>query len=255
MPTVTELVVPLAMAAAAGLVGAFALMRRMTLASDALSHVALPGIGLAILLRINPVLGGLAALFTGVLIIWALEYRTRLPTEAVIGVIFSAALAIGSMMTSGEELIEALLGAPHAASSLEAGLGLVAAAAVILYIRWARARLVIALISPDLATTAGVDVPRLNLLFLLAFALAVALGLRYLGVLLMGSLIIIPAATAKFLANSLAAMERISVGLAMGATLLGTLLAPRLHVETGPAIIVLAAVGFFLALPLRRVAG
>src|SRR5664279_223089 len=48
--------------AAAGLVGCFAVMRRMTLAADAISHIALPGIGLAILLRIHPILGGIAAL-------------------------------------------------------------------------------------------------------------------------------------------------------------------------------------------------
>jgi len=50
---------------AAGLVGCFALMRRMTLASDALSHVALPGIGLAILLHVHPLAGGVVALLLG----------------------------------------------------------------------------------------------------------------------------------------------------------------------------------------------
>ena len=56
------LLLPLAMAVAAGLVGCFAVMRRMTLASDALSHVALPGIGLALALQLKPVLGGVVAL-------------------------------------------------------------------------------------------------------------------------------------------------------------------------------------------------
>ena len=51
--------------AAAGLVGCFAVMRRMTLAADAISHIALPGSGLAILLRVHPILGGVAALLVG----------------------------------------------------------------------------------------------------------------------------------------------------------------------------------------------
>src|ERR1035437_3065325 len=88
-----DLLMPAAMAVAAGLVGSLAVMRRMALASDALSHVALPGVALAILLRWNPLLGGLAALVLGTLLVWALESRTRIPTEAVIGVIFSVALA------------------------------------------------------------------------------------------------------------------------------------------------------------------
>src|ERR1039458_1479496 len=87
--------------AAAGLVGCFAVMRRMTLAADAIAHIALPGIGLAILLRIHPILGGVAALLVGTLLVWGIEGRTRLATETVIGVVFSTALAIGRLMTTG----------------------------------------------------------------------------------------------------------------------------------------------------------
>jgi ABC-type Mn2+/Zn2+ transport system permease subunit len=249
---ISTLALSLAMAVAAGLVGCFAVMRRMTLASDAISHVALPGIGVALALHVHPVLGGLAALFLGTVLIWGLEYKTRIPTETVIGVVFSAALAIGSMITSGEELIAALFGAPGGSSLAETFLGLAGAVLVVVFVLRARNRLVIALVSPDLARTVGIDVARLDLLFLLAFALTVALGLRYLGVLLMGSLIIIPAATAKYLARSLQAMLLVAVSVAVLATLLGVLGAPLLRVETGPLIIVVAAIGFFASLARRR---
>ena len=112
-PAPSELLLGLAMAAAAGLIGSFAVLRRMTLASDAISHVALPGIGIAFLLHANPLLGALAALLLGTLLVWAIEHKTRIPTEAVIGVVFSSALAIGSMLTSGEGLIDALFGSPE----------------------------------------------------------------------------------------------------------------------------------------------
>jgi ABC-type Mn2+/Zn2+ transport system permease subunit len=233
------------MAAAAGLVGCFAVMRRMSLASDALSHVALPGIAIALALQLNPVLGGLAALVVGTVLIWALEYRTQLPTDAVIGVVFSAALAIGSMLTSGEELIEALFGAPSQVEIVEGVLGIVAALLVVVFIWRAKSRLVIALIARDLARTADVDVPRLDLMFLLAFAVTVALGLRFLGVLLMGSLIIIPAVTARQIAPSLSGMLGTAVGLAVIAMLAGLYASPRLHLAAGPVTIVIAA-GFFL---------
>jgi ABC-type Mn2+/Zn2+ transport system permease subunit len=247
----SALALPVGMAVAAGLVGCFAVMRRMALASDAMSHVALPGIGLALVLRINPVVGGLAALLVGACLVWALEYKTRIPTEAVIGVVFSAALAIGSILASGEELIEALFGAPRALGRTEAVLGLAAVVLVVGFIVRAKSRLVIALVSPDMARTAGIDVPRLNLLFLLAFALTVALGLRYLGVLLMGSLIIIPAATARHLAANLNAMLAIAVALAVAATLVGFYGSPVFHVGTGPLTIVVAA-GFFLVSLVKR---
>jgi ABC-type Mn2+/Zn2+ transport system permease subunit len=248
----STLMVAVGMATAAGLVGCFAVMRRMALASDAISHVALPGIGLALALRLHPLLGGIAALLVGTVLIWALENRTRLPVDTVTGVVFSAALALGAMLTSGESLIEALLGSSGALSLLEAVFGLSAAAAIVVFILRARHRLVVALVSADLARTTGVDVAGLDLLYLLAFAVTVALGLRYLGVLLMGSLIIIPAATARHLAKNLTAMLAIAVAVAVLSTVLGIVTAARLHRESGPVIILIAATVFFLALLKRQ---
>jgi ABC-type Mn2+/Zn2+ transport system permease subunit len=88
--------------------------------------------------------------------------------------------------------------------------------------------------------------------YLLAFALTVALGLRYLGVLLPGSLIIIPATTARYVARSLGSMLVVAVVLSVASTILGTLGAPLLHVATGPLIIAIAAGFFMLGLLWRR---
>ena len=240
-----------AMAAAAGLVGCFAVMRRMALAGDALSHVALPGIGVALALGIHPVLGAATMLFFGALLVWALEDRARVATETLIGVVFSTALAAGSMITSGDELIDALLGRPGALSQTEIVLGLLAAALVIGFVLRSRDALVVALVSPDIARTAGVNVSRLNLIYLEMFALTVALGLRYLGVLLMGSLLIIPAATAKRVSGSLTQMLTVAAAAAVAATLAGSAAAAWLHRESGPLIVTAAAAGFVLTL-LRR---
>jgi ABC-type Mn2+/Zn2+ transport system permease subunit len=245
---ISSLALSASMATAAGLVGCFAVMRRMSLAADALSHVALPGIGLGMLIGLHPIAGALAALFLGTLLIWMLERETRFASETVIGVVFSTALAVGSMTTPGEELIDALFGAPGRLTSFEVALGLAAAAAVIAFVLRAKDRLVIALVSPDIARTTGIDVARLELLYLLTFAVTIALGLRYLGVLLVGSLVIIPAATAKRLATGLRGMLAIAVAIAVVATVAGTALAPRLHQESGPVIVSAAAACFFLSL-------
>ncbi len=251
MTHVAGLLLPLSMAAAAGLVGSVAVMRRMALASDALSHVALPGIAIALLLHASPLLGGILALLLGTFLVWALEYKTSIPTDVVVGVVFSAALAIGSMLTSGEELLEALFGAPSSPGPVDIVLGLMAAFLVIAFVlRW-RSQLVIRLVSPDLACPAGINVSRIDLLYLLAFAITIALGLRYLGVLLMGSLIIIPAATAMRLGKNLRSMQMISVAIAMLTTLSGTLLAPVLGLAGGPLTIAIAAGIFFASVALR----
>jgi ABC-type Mn2+/Zn2+ transport system permease subunit len=246
--TSEELVLSMAMAVAAGLVGCFAVMRRMALAGDALSHVALPGIGIALALHIHPVFGAAAMLFFGALLVWALEARTRLATETTIGVFFSAALAIGSMITSGEDLIEALFGGPGALSPSEIIFATVAALAVITFIVGQRNELIVTLVSPDVARTAGINVHRLNLLYLETFALTIALGLRYLGVLLMGALIIIPAATAKRVAKDLNTMLAAAVVVAVIATLFGNYLAATLHRDSGPLIVTVAAACFLVSL-------
>jgi ABC-type Mn2+/Zn2+ transport system permease subunit len=245
------LVLAVAMAAAAGLVGCFAVMRRMSLAADPLSHVALPGIGIALGLHIHPIFGAVAMLLFGALLVWALEEQAREATETMIGVVFSAALAVGSLITSGDSLIEALFGGAGMLTWPEILFGLAGAAAVVLFIVAYRNGLVVMLVSPDLARTAGVGVERLNLLYLLMFALTIALGLRYLGVLLMGALIIIPAATAKRLARSLNQMLLTAVVLAVLATVVGASIATALGQETGPFIVIIAACGFLISL-LRR---
>ena len=250
--TWASVILSVAVAVAAGLVGCFAVMRRMSLASDAMSHVALPGIGLALVLHLNPLLGGLAALLAGAVLVWGLERQTGISTETVIGVVFSLALALGSMLATGEELVEALLGAPGAPGPWELALGLAGVAAIVAFVLTQRSRLVLALVSRDIARTAGIAVGRLELLYMLAFVLTVALGLRYLGVLLMGSLVIIPAATAKHVARNLHAMFAVAVGVAVASTLLAEVVAPVLHRPTGPVIITLAAAAFLGSLLVRR---
>jgi zinc transport system permease protein len=240
------------MAVAAGLVGCFAVMRRMALASDAMSHVALPGIGLALAFHVHPALGAIAALALGAVLVWGLERRTGISTETVVGVVFSVALAAGSMLATGDELIDALLGAPGTLELWEVALGLAGALAVAAFMLAQRNHLILALVSADIARTSGIQVARLELLYLLAFALTVALGLRYLGVLLMGSLVIIPAATAKNVARSLRGMLAIAVAVAVLSTVGGALLAMRIHRPTGPLIISVAAAMFFVSLLLRR---
>ena len=246
-PAASTLLLSAVTAVAAGLMGCYALMRRMTLAGDALSHVALPGIGLALLLGFHPLAGALASLLVGAVFVWVLQRRTQIATETVIGVVFSSALAVGALLTTGEELMDALFGAPVALAPMELAVGLVGSALVIAFAMLAKNRLIVTLVSPEIAHTSGINVQRLNLLFLVAFAVTVALGLRYLGVLLMGSLVIIPAATARRLARNLNGMFTISVGVAVLSTVAGTCAAAGLHRESGPVIVTIAAACFLLA--------
>lgn len=253
-PTVdpAELVLAIAASTAAGLIGCFAVMRRMALAADAMSHIALPGIGIAIAIGVHPVGGALAMLVVGALLIWGLERRTGIPTDTLIGVVFSTSLAIGALTSSGEELIDALFGGAGRLTTLELGLGVVVAAAITWFVLARRSQLVLRMVSPEVARTSGIDVARLDLCYLVAFAFTVALGLRYLGVLLVGSMIIIPAATAKRLARSLDQMLGLAVVTAVVATTAGIGIAVLVDRPSGPVVICLAAAQFVASLAVRR---
>jgi len=97
-PALYSVILVLLTALAAGLVGSFALMKRMSLAGDVISHIALPGLGLALLFHFNPLVGAAATLFLGTLLIWRLQQGGTLTTDVAIGVIFTAALASGGLL-------------------------------------------------------------------------------------------------------------------------------------------------------------
>ena len=242
----------LAVAIASGFVGIFALMRHMTLASDAMSHVALPGLGLAIVLKINPLLGAAVALILGAVIVWALEHKTKIPTETIIGVLFSAALAVGSLLASSEELIDAFFGEVKSIGGAELGVGILFAVGIIAFIFRFKDGLALSVMSKDLARTLGINTTRLDLYFILIFVLNIMLGLQFLGVLLMGSLIIIPAATARNVAKSLTPALLVSAGVACLSVAIGFFISLTFGSSIGPTIITVAAGIFSLSLFLRR---
>ena len=238
-------------AATAGLVGSFALMKRITLAGDAISHIALPGLGLALLLKIQPILGGAATLVAGAVLIWKLQRRTSLSTETAIGVIFSAALAVGALITPSEDLIEALFGNFQALSPASFALYTALSLLVVGFILGWRNQLVLTTFSPDLAAATGVNIDRLNLLYLLSFVATIILGLRFLGALLVGALIIIPAATSYQLTHQLRSFLAVSSLMSVLSVAVGLILVHFRPVELGPTVITVSAALFLLSL-LRR---
>ena len=236
-------------AAAAGLVGAFALMKRTILAGDVMSHIAIPGLGLAIIWKINPLVGGGLTLLAGILLIWHLQKSTELSAEAAIGVIFAASVALGALLiNSTEALVDALFGGLGNLSTGDFIFGMVVSIAIIAALWFLRNRLIIALFSPELASSAGVNVNATNLWFLLLFGLAILVSLRFLGALLVGSLIIIPAAAARQLTHSLGNFLITSMALAVAAMLIGFYLSAHYGIAQGPTIVVVAAALFVLSL-------
>src|SRR5580698_6996542 len=96
---------------ASGSVGPFILLRRMALVGDALSHVALPGIALALIYRLDPFYGVIVFLIGTAFLVFWLEGRSRVPPDAIVGLLFTASLAIGILIIPNSDVIESLFGA------------------------------------------------------------------------------------------------------------------------------------------------
>jgi ABC-type Mn2+/Zn2+ transport system permease subunit len=97
-------------AASSAYVGSIMVLKRMSLVGDALSHVALPGMAIALAFGISPIIGAFVFLSLAVLGIWYLEKNSDMYPEALVGLFFTASLAIGVLITKEVDLLEALFG-------------------------------------------------------------------------------------------------------------------------------------------------
>jgi zinc transport system permease protein len=244
------LLLALLFAAAAGAVGSFAVMRRLILASDVMSHLALPGLGLAFLLGFNPLLGGAGSLFLGVLLVWHLQEQTGLATDLMIGVVFVGAIAIAALVTPSQDLEEALFGSFEAVSSFGFIAGMIAILLIFLFLFQFKEQLILSVLSPELAAATGVKLSRLNLLFLLSFCLTLIVGLRFMGGLLASSLLILPAAAARRLTSSVKYFVATSSIMSVACLGIGFLFTRLLFPgwRLGPTTIMLGALLFGLSL-------
>ena len=239
-------------AAAGGMLGSLALLRRMALVGDALSHVALPGVALGILFNLNIFAGALAFLIFGTIIIWAVEHKTKLPVDTLVGVMFTLALAIGALLTPKEDILEALFGDIANISQFDFWLASLISLAIIILLLVFYKKFTLSLISSDLALSAGYKPHILEFLFLMIFALAVAVGIKFTGALLMGSIIIIPAAASRNIARSMNQYLAISAVFGILGAVLGIFISKFYGFPPGPAFVLFAGALFLISIFFRR---
>jgi len=198
-----SLVLSIFVGIAAGYLGSLMVLEKMALVGDALSHVALPGLAIGITLGFEPLLGAFAFLFVSAIIIWQVQRVTKISFEALVGAMFTLALAIGILLY-GENL-DALEAAFFGDISLVTPLMAIAAIGICIVAVVATKviynKLVLAMISEDLAVAKGIKVAAINLVYLFLVSVIVAISIRIVGTLLVGFLVIVPAIAAKNLST------------------------------------------------------
>jgi len=245
-----SLIIGISVGLSAGYLGSLMVLEKMALVGDALSHVALPGLALGILYNFDPLLGGFGFLFASAVIIWHLGRVTRLGFETLVGAMFTLALAIGVLLLRDdlEALTEALFGDITRVSSLHMVAAVIISVLAISLTKIIYNKLVLGMISEELATSTGINVARTNLLYLLLVSLVVAIGIKVTGTLLVGFLVVVPAAAARNLSSSLFRYSMLSSFFGAISAFIGILIAGYLNLPTAPAgpLVVLSGIALFL---------
>jgi zinc transport system permease protein len=235
----------------AGPLGCFLVWRRMAYFGGAVSHSALLGIGLGLILSINFMAAIAAICVAMALLLYMLERHPLFARDTLIGILAHAGLAGGLVLLSFVEgvridLASYLFGDVLALDQADLILiGLVALSGLIV-IAWLWRALLNLSVHADLAEVEGVARQRTELAFMLLIALVIAVGMKVVGVLLIVSLLIIPAAAARPLSDTPERMAAIAAGIGVIAVFAGLSLSLRWDTPAGPSI-VMAASGVFIA--------
>ena len=240
-----------AVGAAAGYVGSLMVLRRMALVGDALSHVALPGLAIGLLLGFAPTIGAFAFVLTAAVLTWGVERSTHLPVDAIVGVLFVLALAVGVLLTPDPDLLEALFGSISGVSPTTTVLTVLVAVAVIALLRAIYRPVVLSVISPELAASAGVRVAPVSLLYFALVSTTVAVGIQVSGTLLAGALVIVPAVGAKLVSPDLRWFTVLSAVFGVLSAVGGTAAVFGTAIPPGPIVVVFGVVIFVVMLVWR----
>ncbi|MCP3986774.1 MAG: metal ABC transporter permease [bacterium] len=240
-----------------GGLGFFVVLRGLAFAGVGISHAAIGGIAIGLLLDVSPEWSGAVfAIATALAIAWT-RRRSQLSQDTVIGVFFTGAMALGLVLVSlrrsaQQDLFGYLFGNVLAISSIEllALLGLGGAVLIILALTF-REHLFIAF-DDEIASAYGHPVAKLEVLLLVLLAITVVLGVRLVGVLLIEALLVVPAATAALWARDYRGQVTLAMGLGATSGVAGLVFAYQLDLAAGASIALATVVLFLISLPLQR---
>ncbi len=236
----------------AGCIGYFLIIRGLTFAGHALSHIGFAGAAGALVLGIDPIFGMLfftMAAGTGIGV-----FAKNLQEEDInIGIIMTFTLGLGALFISlyngyAERAYSILFGTILGISRTDVLVTAVFAALTLIILAAMFRPLLFASIDPEVAEARGVPVRPLGIIFLILVAIAVSMSVQVVGVLLIFTLLVGPAATATRIVRGPIAAVALSIVLGLCYTWLGILLAAT---GSWPVSFYIAAISFGVYLPVR----
>lgn len=236
----------------AGYLGSLMVTKRMALVGDAVGHIALPGIALAVVYNFNIILGAFISLILGVTVIWFFKTGTNLHTEALTGIVFAVSIAIAFLLLPSEDLETALIGDITKINATEVIISVFLSIIIFLILRKIFPKMILATLSDDLALSQKINVKRYDLIYLVIIGVIVALGIKILGSLLIGALVVIPASASRNVSRNM--FEYSYGGMLIGiiSCILGVLFFLITGLPAGPLIVLAGAIIFLITFLLKK---
>ncbi|GGA58083.1 membrane protein [Nitratireductor aestuarii] len=247
------LIAGVGIALAAGPLGCFVVWRRMAYFGDTMAHSALLGVALAVMFQINVVAGVFVVATVASLALLLLQKQEALSTDALLGILSHSTLAIGLVMvafmsTVRFDLMGLLFGDILAVSKLDLALIWGGGAAVLAILAWLWKPLLAATVNPEIAEAEGLRPERARIIFMLLMAAVIAIAMKVVGIMLITSLLIIPAATARRLSATPEMMAIVAALAGAVAVVVGLTGSLQFDTPSGPSIVVAALLLFLLSI-------
>lgn len=254
---VAALVAGLGVAAFIGPVGVFVVWRRMAYFGDTLAHSALLGVALGVLAGVDVALGIVAVCVALALLLLVLRHGQRLADDTLLGILSHGALSLGLIAvalleTARIDLMGYLFGDILAVTMGDIAWIYGGGAAALAVLVWLWRPLVAVAVDEELARVEGVRVAPVQVAFMVMIAVLISAAMKVVGILLVTSLLIIPAATARRFARTpeqMAVLASVIGCLAVALGLHGSLI---WDLPSGPAMVAAAAALFALAAVVPR---
>jgi len=240
--------------------GIFVTLRKMAFFSDGVAHAALAGAAIGLLTRFSPLVSALIfSILLACLIYW-LEKKSSLSSDAIIGILFTSGMALGIVLISlrkgyQPELICYLFGNILAIRRQDLFLIVVLSILIMTFIVSHKRKLTLLALDREMAYMAGINPDFYQLLLYVMLACALVLGIRVLGIILVSAILIIPVSTARLFSRSFKALTLWTAVVAESVMIGGLLLSYYLNLPSGAVIVLTGSTVFsltFIAYSLRR---
>ena len=232
-----------------GVIGSFIILRGMALMGDAIAHAILPGVAISHILGVNYFYGAVVVGVLTALGIGVISEKSRIKSDAAIGIVFSAAFAVGviliTMAQSAIDLTQILFGNVLYVRTMDMWLTIIIGIILLLVVIVFFKELLISSFDETMAKVYGLKTRFIHYGIMVLLTLVTVASLQTVGVILVVSLLITPASTAYLLTNRLSTMIVLSSTFGALSSVIGIYFSYVYNLPSGP-VIALAATAIFL---------